>query len=219
MAKYGINQNTPYGQAMQERDAWSRRMMYQNAIRGAAIVGGPMAAAYAIPAMAGGGAVAGGAGAASAGTAAGTGTAAGGSVAAGSSIPWMAVGSKGVDTLFGVYANRQQMKGNREALAYQRQADERAMQIEADERAEMKRQFDIQQAQLQRQWEAQQKFEADKFAASEEERLYSRRLQDEKEARRAPYRAASAAALDRIGGIINSGRTSPGLGSLGSYRR
>lgn len=147
----------------------------------------------------------------------GAGVASGGASMA-SRIPWLQVGSKAADTLFGVYANRQQQGANREALAYQERADVEARRIEAEERAEQKRQFDLQQAELKRQWDANQRFEADKFAASEDERLYTQRLADEREARRAPYREASAAALARIPGILASGRTSPGMGSLGSYK-
>lgn len=136
-----------------------------------------------------------------------------------SRIPWLAVGSKAADTLFGIYANKKQQQGNREALAYQQAKDAEAMQYEREQMAEQRRQFDLQQQAAKAQWDAQQKFQQEQFAASEEERLYNRRLQDEKEARRAPYRAASLDALNRLPSILDSGRTSPGLGSLGSYRR
>lgn len=132
---------------------------------------------------------------------------------------WAGIGGKATDTLFGIYANKKQQQGNREALAYQQAKDAEAMAYEREQMAEQKRQFDMQQAAAKAQWDAQQKFQQDQFAASEEERLYNRRLQDEKEARRAPYRAASLDALNRLPDILASGRTSPGLGSLGSYRK
>jgi uncharacterized protein YhaN len=131
----------------------------------------------------------------------------------------MKFGEMTASTLGNIYASHKQSSANRDALAAQERSDMRAQQIEADNRAEQKRQFDLQQAQLKAQWDAQQKFEADRFAASEEERLHTRQLSDEREARRAPYRAASAAALERLPGLINSGSRSPGLATLGSYRR
>jgi len=127
---------------------------------------------------------------------------------AGMGIPWWNIASKGVDTLFGIYSNRQASKANKEATAYQVTANEQAMQMEREQLAEQRRQ-----------WEAMQQFESQKWAASEEERLYDRRLRDEREARLAPRRAMAADALQRIPGILAGGRTSPGLASLGSYRR
>ena len=137
----------------------------------------------------------------------------------GGGVPWWQVGQLAAGSLGDIYASRSQSGSNRQALAAQERSDARAQQIAAENRAEMKRQFDMQQAQLKAQWDADQKFQAAKWGASEEERLYARRLLDEREARRAPYRAASEAALARLPGILESGRTSPGLGSLGSYRR
>jgi len=136
-----------------------------------------------------------------------------------SRVPWMQVGGKAVDTLAGIYANRQQSKANKEALAYQERANAEAMAYERDQMAEQRRQFDAQQKAAADQWAAMQKFESDKWASSEEERLYDRRLRDERETRLAPRRAMAADALQRLPGLIASGRTSPGLGSLGSYRR
>lgn len=215
-------QNSAYGQSLQRRDDSNR--MWKNVIRGAVIMGAPMAATVAGPAIAGsfgagggGGAAAGGAvatGAGGAGTA-GVATAAG----AGHALPWLGIGSKAADTLFGIYANKQASTANRQALAYQQAKDQEAMAYERQQDAENRRQFDMQQAEMKRQWDASQKFEADKWAATQEDRMRSLRLDDEREARRAPYRAASAAALERLPGILASGRTSPGLGSFGSFRR
>lgn len=139
-------------------------------------------------------------------------------------IPWLSVGSKAADTLFGIYANNKQSKANREALAMQQQANAEALAYQRELEAEQKRQFEVQQAQLQRQWDAQQAFDKAKWDASEEERLYQRRKDDEdrqlraqREARKAPYIAASQAALAQLPGLLASGATSPGLGSLRSY--
>lgn len=145
---------------------------------------------------------------------------------AGGSVPgWIGstqaanLAGKGVDTLFGIYSNRQQSKANREALAYQQSQNARAEAWDREQELQRRTEFMAQQAELKRQWEATQKFESDKWAATEEDRVHRRQLEDEREVRRAPFRAASAAALERLPGIMASGRTSPGLGSLGSYRR
>jgi hypothetical protein len=227
-------------QVEENRKRWSKTFNTFRAI-GLGIPAGAAAVAALAPAAAsaaGGSSAAGGIGAQAAGAAPGAGlfgapavasaapaaAAAGGGIvpaATGwaSKVPWMGVGSKGVDTLFGIYANRQQSKANKEALAYQERANAEAMAYEREQMAEQRRQFDLQQKAAAEQWAAMQKFEADRWGASEEERLYDRRLKDERESRLAPRRAMAADALQRLPGLIASGRTSPGLGSLGSYRR
>jgi hypothetical protein len=134
-----------------------------------------------------------------------------------SRIPWGSVASQGANTLFGIYANRQMSSANRDALAYQERANAEAMAFEREQMAESRRQFDQQQAAAERAHAADERFRGEQFASTEEERLYRRRLEDEREARRAPYRQASLEALGRLPGVLASGRTSPG--SLGSYRR
>lgn len=124
----------------------------------------------------------------------------------------------GLGTFGQIYGAKKQDSSNRLAMQAQERANQQAMQLEQEQMAESRRQFDQQQALMRQQWDATQKFEADKWAASEEERMYDRRLRDEREARMAPRRAASAQALAGLPGIIASGRTSPGLASLGSYR-
>lgn len=114
----------------------------------------------------------------------------------------------GASTFGSIYANKRQGNANKEALAYQERKDAEAMKFDLAQEAERKRQFDVQQAGLQRQWDAQ-----------EQDRQYDRRLLEEREARMAPRRAMAAQALQRIPGLIASGSTSPGLASLGSYRR
>lgn len=80
----------------------------------------------------------------------------------------------------------------------QAKADADTLAIERERDAEAKRQFDAQEAQ-----------KVKEFAASEEERAYARQqadydrqLQRDKEARLAPYRQASAAALGSLGKIL-----------------
>lgn len=158
-------------------------------------------------------------GAPAAGSAAGNAGAGAGMASWASKVPWMQVGAKGVDTLFGIYANNQQSKATREALMAQQRASEQAMAFDREMENQRHADFLAQQAALQKQWEAEQAFDKSKWDATEEDRLYRRRLDEEKEARRAPFRAAGAAALARIPEIIAAGSVSPGLASLGSYRR
>ncbi len=89
-------------------------------------------------------------------------------------------------------------KSSRRASDVQAKADADTLAIERERDAEAKRQFDAQEAQ-----------KAKEFAASEEERAYARQqadydrqLQRDKEARLAPYRQASAAALGSLGKIL-----------------
>lgn len=118
-----------------------------------------------------------------------------------------------------IYGARKQSTANRDALRAEQRAADMAQQIALADRDESRRQFDIQQAAMKADLDARNKFESDKWNASEEERLYDRRLRDEREVRRAPYRAASAQALANLPGILASGRATPGMGTFGSYRR
>lgn len=95
--------------------------------------------------------------------------------------------STGVSAGLGLYGARQQQKGLNSQLALERERDMEAR----------------------RQWEAQQLFQQQQFAAQEEERAFTRqeaerriRLEQEREARQAPYRAASQAALGRLGALL-----------------
>ena len=90
-----------------------------------------------------------------------------------------------------VYGSKKAGDSAKRASQVTARADDAAMEEARLEREEAKRQFDAQEAQR-----------AKEFAASEEERVYTRRLQEEKEARQAPYRQASAAALGNLGKML-----------------
>lgn len=136
-------------------------------------------------------------GAIAGGTAAGaTGAAAGGGMAG------QVIGA-GINAGFQYAGNRAQAgAANRAAATSDRAAaDALAYQRERD-------------AELRAQWEAEQKFRADQWAAQEEERRFARadaerrqRLEDEADRRREPYRQASAAALGRLGDLIGRGQS------------
>lgn len=82
-------------------------------------------------------------------------------------------------------------KSGTKSRQLQARTDDAALAEQQTRDAEAKRQFDASQA-----------FEVQKFAASEEQRLHDRSLADAQEARRAPYRAASQAALARLGDML-----------------
>ena len=101
----------------------------------------------------------------------------------------LATGAATVGT--GVMANRAQGKATKRADMYQRDADRASM-----EEARLQRIED------QRRWEAEQANRQREMAAADEERLFNRRLIEEREARQAPYRQASQQALQTLGGIL-----------------
>lgn len=135
-----------------------------------------------------------------------------------SRIPWWNIASKGVDTLAGIYGSRKQDAADRRSTDYLRTRDAEALAWDRELEARRRMEHDAEQAERRQQWDAMQKFEAAKWAAMEEERLHARALADAKEARQAPYRAASLSALNNLPSLWASGAQSPGLGSLGSYR-
>lgn len=90
-----------------------------------------------------------------------------------------------------VYGAKSAGKSARRAQNIQSKSDDAAIQLERERDAEARRQ-----------WEAAQQFEAQKWNAQEEERIYNRRMQEEREARQAPYRAMSAAALGNLGSML-----------------
>lgn len=75
---------------------------------------------------------------------------------------------------------------------------EKQMELERQRLAEEKAQFLMQQEELKRQWEAEQAFRKQQFDVSEEERLWRRRIEEEREARSAGRRAHAAAARAKL---------------------
>lgn len=158
-------------------------------------------------------------------TAAGVGFGAAPAAGAGAGMGAASWIGRGIDAGANIYgANRANAASNRAAAAAERGAEAELAFLREQE------------AERRRQWEADQAFQAQKFAADEEERAFNRRiaeaaeadrgvdrrLREERETRLAPYRAASADALGRIGTILGAGQTkwrSPsnaGRGTLGA---
>jgi len=93
-------------------------------------------------------------------------------------------------------------QSNRDALAFERQRE----------------------AQLQRQWEAEQEFQERKWNITEEDRLYNRGLSEARETQRVPYRQAGLSSLARLDSLMSpaghSQRRSPSsAGRLGDLAR
>ena len=145
---------------------------------------------------------------------------------------WPAVIGGGAAVGTGVMASRAQSGASRRATAAQRDSNTQALDFERQRMAEEQRRWEAEQAymrqrddEMRRQWDTQQGFERDRFAASEEDRGFHRRLLEEREARAVPYRQASLGALARLPGLTGSGQTawrSPsnmGRASLGDLAR
>ena len=116
-----------------------------------------------------------------------------------------------------------------------RESNLQATRFAREQEAERTRQWDIDQQNLQRQWgadEEQREYDRrqndlllsqrlEDRAWQQEDRDYYRGLEQDREARREPYRQASLEALGRLGGLISGGNTwrspsSVGRGTIGS---
>lgn len=162
-------------------------------------VAAPLAVAAA-PAVMGAGAASAGAGSAAATAGA---SAAGGGMTFGNLLQLGQLGAGLVTN--GLAMRTQGRQANADAIARARElADQTAFtrETEATRRAE----FQAAQDALERRWLAEQKFEQDKWRVTEDERLHTRELADQREARRAPYRAMSQQALLRLGDLLRLGR-------------
>lgn len=179
---------TPYpydvrqAQLRQDRGFLGKHGLFKNAVLPAV---GFAAAPFAV------GALWGGAGAASAATSAAPAAAAtggAGGMTLGNIWNLANLGVQGVSSLFGQRANTRAT--NQQISLAEREMAMR-MAADAEARAEAKRQFDAQQAN-----------EARRFAAEDEERVFNRRLLEDREARRAPYRAQADRARQRLAAFL-----------------
>lgn len=200
-----------------DQDAWNAAIRYDQNNRSKAghnrLVRVGQIASVAPFALAGGAALAGG-GMAS-GAAGGAATTAG-AAASGGAVP-AAVGrftlpsilkmaEIGIPAITGVLGMRSQNRAlDRQAQLEQQALAEQmtfAREQEAIRRQEAERMF----AEDRRRWESEERNRSRELAATEEERAYQRRLMDERESRRAPYRQASQDALFRLRDILGMGR-------------
>ena len=91
----------------------------------------------------------------------------------------------GVGTATSLYGANKADKTARYQADLQATSVAEQMALERERLAEEKSQFMTQQDELRRQWAAQQAFQAKQFAASEDERLYNRKLLEDREGRKA----------------------------------
>lgn len=88
-------------------------------------------------------------------------------------------------------ARQSQDRATAESIAFERERENTRRQEKAREDAE-----------AQKQWEAEQAQKKDAYDLDLQDRLYNRSLLQNQEARRAPYRAAGAAALQNLGQML-----------------
>ena len=173
-----------YGQYQDWSARDQRADTWKNIGRAAAVIGGPIAASYAIPAIAG----AGGASAASSAVPAsigapatvgggGAGMGAAGAFSLGNILKAPLTGL-GVQGFLSWLSGRSQNKAAKYATDAQAQGLEKQLALETANQAEQKRQFDAQQAAQKAALDAQNKLDAQKLAAENEDRAYSRQQAD-----------------------------------------
>jgi len=218
---YGLGQDRAVRDGRIVNDNHSLR---NGILGGIAMLGGMSALGAALPS--GAGATAGTLGGISTGAAAPGATGAVVGTAAGVGMPAHIVGT-GINAAAQVYgANRANAASNRAADASER-GNAAELAFLREQEAERRRQWDADQQQQARQWAASEEeraynrtqseanaaertrraaLEERMNASTEDERLYRRRLDEERDARRQPYRDASLGALGRLGSLMGGGQ-------------
>lgn len=116
------------------------------------------------------------------------------------------LGELGVGAATNILGQRSQNR----ALNQQQAIDQRnygeQMQLAREQEAYRRAEADRVARQEEARWQTEEAYRQKQVAADEEERAYSRRLLDEREARRAPKRAAGQAALLRLQDLLRLGR-------------
>lgn len=115
------------------------------------------------------------------------------------------LGELGVGAATNILGQRSQNR----ALNQQQAIDQRnygeQMQLAREQEAYRRSEADRVAKQEEARWQTEEAYRQKQVAADEEERAYSRRLMDEREARRAPKRAAGQAALLRLQDLLRLG--------------
>ena len=132
-------------------------------------------------------------------------------------IPFIPLITAGIGAGTHYAGARSASRSNRRAMASQERGIQDQLRFEEDKEKTRRAEYDREQAESRTRWEAEERARAETFAASEEDRLFRRglderrvRLEDEQEARRVPYRQASQQALKRLGDLIGlNGRPAP----------
>lgn len=114
----------------------------------------------------------------------------------------LGVGKLGVDAFTGIWGAKNATKTAKYQTDITAKGIQDQLALERTRLADEKAQFDVTQAELKRQWEAEQAFRAQQFAVSEEERIWRRKLEDEREARAGRRRADSLAARAKLRSLL-----------------
>lgn len=130
---------------------------------------------------------------------AGAGTGAG--AAAATAGAWTALGA-GAAAGTSIYGAKKQSGAAKNALNYQSQSDQQAMQMEQQRVAEEKRQFDVQQQNLADQQLYQRGQDAQAHQLSQNQFDFTKQQYTDREARLQPFRQASGQALGRLSDLI-----------------
>lgn len=115
------------------------------------------------------------------------------------------IGNLGLQGFSAISGNRSNNRALDKQIGMQERQIAAQLQADAEARAEAKRQFDANQANEARRMAAEDEergFARTEREAAQRDRDYSRQLVEQREARRAPYRAASRAALGRLGDFL-----------------
>lgn len=200
LQRYGLDAvsrgyNT-YGEAQQYNAARRRGQIMKGIVLPVSLAGGAAAA----PSI---GSIWGGASAAASSAPAAT---TGGTVAGQGFSIGRLLGSKGAQLVTGLgttlLANRAAGKAQREANALSERTTNAQMALAREQYDRENANYSADRADAERRWAAEEAFRAKQYAADEEERLHTRQLADEREARLAPRRELSRQALMRVGQIL-----------------
>lgn len=99
------------------------------------------------------------------------------------------VAGLGINSLLSIFGNRSASKQQQNAINAQMRANAEATQLARDQMASQQEQFKLSQADQRAALDASNELRRRELASSEEDRAYTRRLSEEREARLAPYRA------------------------------
>lgn len=111
----------------------------------------------------------------------------------------------GLNFLTSWMGNRSNARAQQEALAASMRQNDLATELERASIAEQRRQFDQSQADSRAANEAANELRRRELASAEEERAYRRRLEDDREARLAPFRARAERAAQTLAQFLGRG--------------
>lgn len=120
----------------------------------------------------------------------------------------------GVGAVANIFGSKKQASASNRAAAISSKTNTDALAYQREQDAIQKQQFDAQQAEARRQWDIQQANLQLQQQQANDDRSRAIALQDAKESRAVPYRQASQKALLTIGSLLNSGAATPGISAF-----